>query len=206
LTRESRRHTGPEGLALGVDVAVDDMISVTPDAVELIGRMVRGDRSGLEGLYDRYARLVFNLVVRIVRSRSDAEEVLQEVFLQAWRSAARFDPSRGSPEAWLVMMARSRALDALRAARRRPEPEPPAYSFGSVPDQAGALEARTLTTRALRDLPSAQREVLELAFYDGLTQSEISTRTGAPLGTVKSRTRMALEQLRQTFAVNGWPR
>ena len=203
--RESRTLVA-RGPALGVEVAVDDMISVTPDAAELIGRMARGDRSGLEGLYDRYARLVFNLVVRIVRSRSDAEEVLQEVFLQAWRSAARFDPSRGSPEAWLVMMARSRAIDAVRAARRRPEAEPPAHTLGAVPDQAGALDARTLTTKALQDLPLAQREVLELAFYGGLSQSEIATRTGAPLGTVKSRTRMALEQLRQTFAVNGWLR
>jgi RNA polymerase sigma-70 factor, ECF subfamily len=117
--------SGLAGRAVGVEVAVDDMVSVTPDAVELIERMVRGDRSGLEGLYDRYAQLVFNLVIRIVRSRSDAEEVLQEVFLQAWRSAPRYDPSRGSPEAWLIVMARSRAIDALRAAPRRPEPEPP---------------------------------------------------------------------------------
>ena len=105
------------------------MVSVTSDAAELIGRMVRGDRSGLEGLYDRYAQLLFNLVIRVVRNRSDAEEVLQEVFLQAWRSASRYDPSRGSPEAWLIMMARSRAIDAVRAARRtpdRPDAEPPA--------------------------------------------------------------------------------
>jgi RNA polymerase sigma-70 factor (ECF subfamily) len=141
-------------------------------------------------------------VIRVVRNRSDAEEVLQEVFLQAWRSAPHYDPSRGSPEAWLIMMARSRAIDAVRAARRapdRPEAEPP-------PEIAGAVEARALVTAALQDLTSPQREVLELAFYEGLSQTEIATRTGAPLGTVKTRTRMALERLRQTFTMKGWSR
>jgi RNA polymerase sigma-70 factor, ECF subfamily len=198
--------SGLAGRSPGVEVAVDDMVSVAPDAVELIRRMARGDRSGLEGLYDRYGQLVFNLVVRIVRSRSDAEEVLQEVFLQAWRSAARFDPSRGSPEAWLIMMARSRAIDALRAAPKRLEPEPPSEPSGAASDPVWALDARVVAAKALQDLPSAQREVLELAFYEGLSQVEIATRTGTPLGTVKSRTRMALERLRQTFAVKGWAR
>jgi RNA polymerase sigma-70 factor (ECF subfamily) len=198
--------SGLAGRSPGVEVAVDDMVSVAPDAVELIRRMARGDRSGLEGLYDRCGQLVFNLVVRIVRSRSDAEEVLQEVFLQAWRSAARFDPSRGSPEAWLIMMARSRAIDALRAAPKRLEPEPSSEPSVAASDPVWALDARVIAAKALQDLPSAQREVLELAFYEGLSQVEIATRTGTPLGTVKSRTRMALERLRQTFAVKGWAR
>jgi RNA polymerase sigma-70 factor (ECF subfamily) len=194
---------------VGVEVAVGNTVSVTTDAAELIGRMVQGDRSGLESLYDRYAQLLFNLVIRVVRNRSDAEEVLQEVFLQAWRSASRYDPSRGSPEAWLIMMARSRAIDAVRVARRtpdRPDTEPPAEIAGAMPDAAGAVEARALVTAALQDLTSAQRQVLELAFYEGLSQTEIATRTGAPLGTVKTRTRMALDRLRQTFAMKGWSR
>jgi RNA polymerase sigma-70 factor (ECF subfamily) len=192
-----------------VEVALGDMASMTADASELIGRMVRGDRSGLEGLYDRYGQLVFNLVSRVVGNRADAEEVLQEVFLQAWRSAARYDPSRGSPEAWLIMMARSRAIDAVRAARRSPtrlEAEPVADVPASMPDLAGTVEARALVTAALADLTEAQREVLELAFYDGLSQAEIAARTGAPLGTVKTRTRMALDRLRRTFAMKGWSR
>jgi RNA polymerase sigma-70 factor (ECF subfamily) len=190
-------------------VAVGNTVSVTSEAAELIGRMVRGDRSGLEGLYDRYAQLLFNLVIRVVRNRSDAEEVLQEVFLQAWRSAPRYDPSRGSPEAWLIMMARSRALDAVRVARRtpdRPDAEPPPEIAETMPDVAGAVEARALVTVALQDLTSVQREVLELAFYEGLSQTDIATRTGTPLGTVKTRTRMALERLRQTFTMKGWSR
>jgi RNA polymerase sigma-70 factor (ECF subfamily) len=194
---------------VGVGVAVDDMVSVTSDAAELIGRMVQGDRSGLEGLYDRYAQLLFNLVVRIVRNRPDAEEVMQEVFLQAWRSAPHYDPSRGSPEAWLIMMARSRAIDSVRAARRaphRPEAEPLPEIPVPVSDVAAAVEARALVTTALHELTSVQREVLELAFYEGLSQAEIATRTGAPLGTVKTRTRMALERLRQTFVMKGWSR
>jgi RNA polymerase sigma-70 factor (ECF subfamily) len=171
--------------------------------------MVRGDRSGLEGLYERYAQLLFNLVVRIVRNGPDAEEVMQEVFLQAWRSAAHYNPSRGSPEAWLIMMARSRAIDAARAARRkpdRPEVEPSPDIAAAAPDVAGAVEARALATTALGELTPAQREVLELAFYEGLSQTEIAARTGAPLGTVKTRTRTALERLRQTFAMKGWSR
>jgi RNA polymerase sigma-70 factor (ECF subfamily) len=144
-----------------------------------------------------------------VGNRADAEEVLQEVFLQAWRSAARYDPSRGSPEAWLIMMARSRAIDAVRATRRAPDrldAEPVSDALGSMPDVAGGVEARTLVSSALADLTAAQREVLELAFYDGLSQAEIAVKTGTPLGTVKTRTRMALERLRQTFAMKGWIR
>jgi RNA polymerase sigma-70 factor (ECF subfamily) len=190
-------------------VAFGDVASATADAVELIGRMARGDRSGLEGLYDRYGQLLFNLVVRVVRNRSDAEEVLQEVFLQAWRSAARYDPSRGSPEAWLIMMARTRAIDAIRAGRRVSDPPALALPMDvaeSMTDVAGAVEARALVTTALGELTAVQREVLELAFYDGLSQSEIAARTGTPLGTVKTRTRMALDRLRQTFAMKGWSR
>ena len=131
---------------------------------------------------------------------------MQEVFLQAWRSAPHYDPSRGSPEAWLIMMARSRAIDSVRAARRaphRPEAEPLPEIPGPVSMWPAAVEARALVTTALQELTSAQREVLELAFYEGLSQAEIATRTGAPLGTVKTRTRMALERLRQTFADEG---
>jgi RNA polymerase sigma-70 factor (ECF subfamily) len=192
-----------------VEVPLGDTAPVTADAADLIGRMVRGDRSGLEGLYDRYGQLVFNLVNRVVGDRADAEEVLQEVFLQAWRSAARYDPSRGSPEAWLIMMARSRAIDAVRAVRRAPDrfdTEPVEDVRAPMPDLVGAVEARALVSAALADLTAAQREVLELAFYDGLSQAEIAVRTGAPLGTVKTRTRMALERLRQTFAMKGWLR
>jgi RNA polymerase sigma-70 factor (ECF subfamily) len=186
-----------------------DLASATSDAIELIGRMARGDRSGLEGLYDRYAQLLFNLVVRIVGNRPDAEEVLQEVFLQAWRSASHYDRARGTPEAWLIMMARTRAIDLLRAARRtlaRPEAEPMPEVPAPTADTGGALEARAAVTSALQDLTPAQREVLELAFYEGLSQTEIAIRTGSPLGTVKTRTRMALERLRQTFTMKGWSR
>jgi RNA polymerase sigma-70 factor (ECF subfamily) len=190
-------------------VVFGDIASATSDATELIGRMARGDRSGLEGLYDRFAQLIFNLVIRIVGNRPDAEEVLQEVFLQAWRGATQYDPSRGTPEAWLIMMARSRAIDWLRTARRvlaRPEAEPMPEVAEPMLDIAGAVEARAVVTTALQDLTPAQREVLELAFYEGLSQTEIAVRTGAPLGTVKTRTRMGLERLRQTFLMKGWSR
>ena len=144
----------------------------------------------------------------MLRNRSDAEEVLQEVFLQAWRCAPHYDPSRGSPEAWLIMMARSGRSTrfGLRVAFPTGPRRPPLEI--AEPDarmsRGGGGEGARDDGAARVDV--AQREVLELAFYEGLSQTEIATRTGAPLGTVKTRTRMALDRLRQTFAMKGWSR
>jgi RNA polymerase sigma-70 factor (ECF subfamily) len=168
--------------------------------------MAGGDRGALERFYDRHAALVYGLVLRIVRNRADADEVVQEVFLQAWRSAGRYDPTRGTPEAWLATLARTRAIDALRAARRagRGEPGHPEEVADSEPAGAARFAERHGVAGALGELSAAQRELLELAYYEGLTQTEIAARTGLPLGTVKTRMRTGLERLRQALRVREW--
>jgi RNA polymerase sigma-70 factor, ECF subfamily len=177
-----------------------------PHVNGIIRDMARGDRAALERFYDRHGQLVYNLVLRIVRNRADAEEVVQEVFLQAWRTASRYDPSRGTAEAWLVTLARSRAIDALRAARRGwPEETGSGHEIADpAPGEAARFAERHGMAGALGELVPAQRELLELAYYAGLTQSEIAARTGLPLGTVKTRMRTGLEQLRQALEGREW--
>ena len=162
----------------------------------LIRRLVAGDHQALGDLYDKYAGLVNALALRVLRDASEAEDVVQEVFVQVWRQAARFDPARGSPEAWLCTIARTRALDRLRRrAARREEPgaEPP--NATETPRNENALAVR----KALDGLSADQRRALELAYYEGLTQSEIATRLGEPLGTIKTRIRTAMIRLRETL-------
>jgi RNA polymerase sigma-70 factor, ECF subfamily len=171
--------------------------------VALIQRIAAGDREAFARLYDRYAALVFTFAMRLLRARSEAEDLLQEVFLQVWRQSNNYQPERGSPEAWIITMTRSRAIDKLRSLRRREEgaaalPARAAVEGGGRDDSgAGAAEVRVMVQSALTQLPEAQRRVLELAYFDGLTQSEIAARLGEPLGTVKTRLRAGLERLRQ---------
>jgi RNA polymerase sigma-70 factor, ECF subfamily len=174
---------------------------------ELIRRMAAGDRDAFARFYDRYAPLVFPLVLRIVRDRTDAADVIQETFWEAWRGAAAYDAARGTPEAWIVMRARTRAIDRIRALRRRGETfvAPVDEAMASAPDPGGGDAAtraadRQLVATALARLPEAQREVIELAYYSGLTQTEIAERLKQPLGTIKTRIRLALERLREAVA------
>jgi RNA polymerase sigma-70 factor (ECF subfamily) len=150
---------------------------------ELIRRMADGDADACGVFYDRYARLAYALIVRIVRDPADAADVLQEVFWEAWQAAATYDPARGSPEAWIVMRARTRAIDRLRIIRRRGE------TFVAPVDEAVA--------GVLDRLPDAQREVIEPAYFGGLTQTEIAERLEQPPGTMKTRMRLGLERLRE---------
>jgi RNA polymerase sigma-70 factor (ECF subfamily) len=168
-----------------------------------MSRMRGGDTRALEELYDRHTPMLYGLVLRIVGRSHDAEEVLQDMWVQAWRRADTWEPARGTVAAWLITLARSRAIDRLRslAARQRaetaaPPPDPPAIE--NIP--AASAEQRQRQQRiaaALASLGAQQREVLELAYFSGLSQSEIATRLGAPLGTVKSWTRQALLRLRE---------
>jgi RNA polymerase sigma-70 factor (ECF subfamily) len=170
---------------------------------ELIRRMAEGDRDAFKEFYDRYARQVYPFILRIVRDPSDAADVIQEVFWEAWQSAASYDPGRGSPEAWLFTRARTRAIDRVRAVRRRSETfvAPVDEGLSAAPasgrDAAGHAENRSVVVGALGQLPESQREVLELAYYGGLTQTEIAERLKQPLGTVKTRIRLGLERLRE---------
>jgi RNA polymerase sigma-70 factor (ECF subfamily) len=171
--------------------------------VALVQRIANGDREAFTRFYDRYAALVFTFALRLLRVHSEAEDLLQEVFLQVWRQANSYQQERGSPEAWIITMTRSRAIDKLRSLRRRDEgavsmPASAAIEAGGqVASATGEAEARVMVQSALTRLPEGQRLVLELAYFDGLTQSEIAARLGEPLGTVKTRLRAGLERLRQ---------
>jgi len=170
---------------------------------DLIRQMAAGDRQAFTLFYDRHGPVVFPLILRIVRERADASDVLQEVFWEAWRDAGGYDPSRGSPEAWMITRARTRAIDRVRATRRRSQTfvapldeamaAAPADPAGDAAEQAAD---RGTIRSALGRLPEAQREVIELAYYAGLTQTEIAARIKQPLGTVKTRIRLGLERLR----------
>ena len=162
----------------------------------LLRRLAGGDADALREFYDLYAGLANGLALRILRRASEAEDVVQEVFVQVWRQASRYDPERGSPQAWLGIMTRTRALDRLRRlASRREEPGEGAPVALQVPKTDEALAVKG----ALDILTEDQRRALELAYYEGLTQLEIAERLGEPLGTVKTRIRSALIRLRETL-------
>jgi RNA polymerase sigma-70 factor, ECF subfamily len=179
------------------------------DDQEDLRRLAAGDGDAAARLYDRHARAVYSLALRIVNDEGDAEDVVQEVFAQAWRQAARYDASRGVVAAWLLMMARSRAIDKLRSARARPDSrgvdDPRAIDdmpavVRDAPSRIIDAENARLAQRALAELPLLQRLVIELAYYEGLTQREIADRLEQPLGTVKSRLRLGLLKLRDALA------
>jgi RNA polymerase sigma-70 factor (ECF subfamily) len=162
----------------------------------LLRRLASGDHSALGEFYDRFAGLANALALRVLRDVAEAEDVVQEVFVQVWRQAARFDPSRGSPEAWLCTITRTRALDRLRRrVSRREEQGAGPDSRSGAPPTLVALAVR----QALDGLSADQRRALELAYYEGLTQSEIAARLGEPLGTIKTRIRTAMIRLRETL-------
>ena len=182
--------------------------------VDLVRRIAGGDEVALGTLYDRRSGVVHALVLQLVGDADEAEDVVEEVFWQAWRQAGRYEASRGSVATWLVTIARSRALDRLRAVRRRREdrlPESDGEGVGQLDvllgdsgDTAHQAEHSDVATRvasALSELPREQREALDLAYFAGLSQSEIAVRIGQPLGTVKTRTRLALQKLREKLSM-----
>ncbi|HXD31270.1 MAG TPA: sigma-70 family RNA polymerase sigma factor [Pyrinomonadaceae bacterium] len=164
--------------------------------------IARGDELALASLYDRYRVILFGVLVRILSSREEAEDILQDVFIQVWRRAADFDEARGKPFTWLVTLARSRAIDRLRQrnARERVAVAAAHEAPGEASDAAGDTyrsEQKEIVSGALSQLPEEQRQTLLLAYFEGLTQSEIAKRLGAPLGTVKTRMRSGMIKLRE---------
>jgi RNA polymerase sigma-70 factor (ECF subfamily) len=180
------------------------------DAAALVARMAGGDREAFSRFYDAFAGAALGMIRRVLRDPTAADEVLQEVFWQVWQEAPRYDTRRGTPAAWVLVRARARAIDRLRSLRRRektfvgPVDEGRARSVETPSDNPGvAAENRVLIEGALARLPEAERRVIELAFFDGLTQSEIAARLGQPLGTVKTRVRLGLERLRSAVTGGG---
>jgi RNA polymerase sigma-70 factor (ECF subfamily) len=174
-------------------------------------RIASGDQTGAAPLYDRHARTLYSLILRILGDQTDAEDVLQEVFAQAFRQATRYDASRGAVAAWLLTMARSRAIDRLRARRTRAEARTrEVEALDEMPDlrpDAAATmldeEQSRLVRQALGDLPLLQRIAIELAYYEGLSHTEIAQRLEQPLGTVKTRIRLGLLKLRDVLTEAG---
>lgn len=174
------------------------------DFVALLGHVADGDQSALTRLYDATSRLVFGLVVRILSDRSAAEEVLLDVYTQVWRQASTYDSKRGAPLAWIMTIARSRAIDRLRSGKQEQLHKEPLDNVGELrskaqsPEEATEISERQKIVRAALDTLSAeQREVIELAYFSGLSHSEIALRLGQPLGTVKTRTRLGMMKLRE---------
>ncbi len=168
----------------------------------LIERIVQRDQTALAALYDRYAGMLSSVLNRILRDRQAAEEILQDVFFQLWRAPERFDATRGSLHGWLLVIARNRAISQLR--RHNPAAgeellESTVISTFTAETAASQQQMLGRVKGALENLPAEQRAAVELAYFDGLTHSEIAKRTGDPLGTVKTRLRSAVETLRRSL-------
>jgi RNA polymerase sigma-70 factor (ECF subfamily) len=171
--------------------------------IALLDRIVGRDDRAVGELYDRHNRLLYGLILRILRDRAEAEEVLQEVFVLVWTRAETYNVALGSPTAWLVRIARNRAIDRLRSNTVRlravdaAPPPPPAETPEST---AAESERQRTVVRALQDLPAEQRVLIELAYFHGLTQAELAERFKLPLGTVKTRIRTGMIALREQLA------
>jgi len=173
------------------------------DWAALIARVAEGDQSALTTLYDATSRLVFGLILRVVVDRSTAEEVLLDVYTQVWRQASTYDIKRGAPLAWLMTIARTRSIDRLRSGKHEHQNRESLDAIGEITSSTASPEAdsvtaerRQLVRAALDTLSAEQREVIELAYYAGLSHSEIALKLGQPLGTVKTRTRLGMMKLR----------
>jgi RNA polymerase sigma-70 factor, ECF subfamily len=166
-----------------------------------------GDVAAFEQLYDRHAPILYALLLRMLANPEDAQEVLQEAFVKAWNDASRYDPSRGSELAWLISIARSRGIDRIRSRKVRGEREKDAAQDNSIRSAAvdgmAAVESvvvgeeQRAVRAALAEIPEVQRQALELAYFDGLSQSEIAEKLGVPLGTIKTRMQLGMRKMRE---------
>jgi len=168
--------------------------------LSLIAAVRSGDENAMAALYDRYSGIVYSVALRVLGDTAAAEDVIQEVFMQVWRNPGVFDSSRGNLGAWLAVISRNRAIDVLR--RRRPETDVEDVIVAVEADLAGDAErsrAMEKVCSALGVMPAVQRSALEMAYFEGLSHSEIAAKTGEPLGTVKTRIRAGLLALRKLF-------
>jgi RNA polymerase sigma-70 factor (ECF subfamily) len=175
--------------------------------ITLIRQIAVGDQAALATLYDTTNRLVYGLILRVLGDTSTAEEVLLDVYTQVWRQATNYDTQRGTPLAWLTTIARSRAIDRLRSGWQDQQRKESLETLGDAPTSAASPEEMTVASErqrfvraALDSLSPEQREVIELAYYSGLSHSEIAAKLNQPLGTVKTRTRLGMIKLREALA------
>lgn len=177
----------------------------------LLSRVAQHDQAALAELYDRYARILYSVAFRSLRSAEESEEVVLDVFAQVWRTAARYDVAKGRVDSWLFMMTRSRVLDRLRSLQRTTKVTLASENLAEIQTTTPGVdpienvllsERRDRVLAALSQLPEEQRQVIELAYYKGLTQSEIAAQTNLSLGTVKTRIRLGLSKLR--VALGNW--
>jgi RNA polymerase sigma-70 factor (ECF subfamily) len=170
------------------------------DDATLLQRVRQGDQRAMAEVFDRYSRAVYSVAMRILKDTGHAEDVMQEIFFQVWRNSDSFVQGRGSLGAWLVVVARNRSIDQLR--RRKPVDSVDDVVLASSGNLASEVEHNSMmekVRKVLRDLPAEQQRSMELAFFEGLSHSEIAEKTGDPLGTVKTRIRLALITLRKAF-------
>jgi RNA polymerase sigma-70 factor (ECF subfamily) len=176
-----------------------DFKAASPDTA-LVSAIRGGDQSAMAALYDRYSSIVYSVALRVLGDTGAAEDVQQDVFMQLWRNPGAFDASRGNLGAWLAVIARNRAIDAIR--KRKPEDDVEDVVLSVVPDMAAEADRARIAVKVrevLAALPAAQRAALEMAYYEGLTHTEIAAKTGEPLGTIKTRIRAGLIALRKAF-------
>ena len=177
------------------------------DLISLVERVAAGDQAALAALYEATNRLIYSLVLRVLGDMSSAEEVLIDVYTQVWRQAASYDANRGAPLAWMATIARSRAIDRLRSGWQDQRRKESLDVLGDAPanadnpeETAAASERQRFVREALNLLTPEQRQVIELAYYSGLSHSEIAEKLNQPLGTVKTRTRLGMMKLREALA------
>ncbi len=167
--------------------------------VVLVRRVTQRDESALAKLYDRYARLVYSVALRVLKDPSSAEEIVQDIFHQLWRNAEAFDAARGSLSGWLLVSARNRSIDRLRRRRMSDEELQPDRIACSTNLETAASQNELISRvkQSMGGLPENQRAALELAYFEGMTHSEIAQKTGEPLGTIKTRLRLAVESIKK---------
>ncbi len=187
--------------------------SQAPDDLALIAAIAAGDSQALEVLYDRYAPVVYRLALRMLKSPETAEDLVQEVFWRVWRRSGSFERERGRVAQWLFGIAHNLCIDELRRLRSRPTPvyedvdhpiiQQLVDEQMDVPAAAWATEQRRVISEALHELPQAQRQAIELAYFSGMSHQEIATKLGRPLGTIKTRVRLGLQKLGGLLAARG---
>jgi RNA polymerase sigma-70 factor, ECF subfamily len=171
------------------------------DDAALIARLRAGDQHAMADLYDRYSGIVYGVALRVLRETTAAEDLLQEVFLQLWRNPQAFNPERGRLAPWLAVIARNRAVDILRKRPQEQDIDELRISTGiNLEDIAVQRQAVEKVRGVVAGLPPEQRKALEMAFFEGMTHTEIAAKTGEPLGTVKTRIRSALLAVRKAFS------